>query len=138
MVDASWWNTIRTALVSFVGAAQIDETQFTIGDGSSSYTSISALALDASVTRAHAYAYTIYRDSGATSRREMGIIRGLYKAREGTWDYAHESWGDDALGNGTVAAPLIINASGAFQYKSDTFAAGTIRVKTLVSFLKET
>lgn len=137
-VDASWWNAIRTALVSYIGAGGVDETQFTIAGSQSSYQNVTGLLFDASVTRSLEVPYTIYRDDGTASRRESGILRTHYKAREGTWYYERVSWGDDALGNGTVSNPLIVNSSGQVQYKSDNFASGTIRYKAVVSFLKET
>jgi hypothetical protein len=137
LVDASWWNAIRTALIAYAGTATVDETQSTISGTQSSYQSI-GLTLDHSVTRAQQIEYTIYRDDGTVSRREMGTLHAMYKAREGTWYYERESHGDDALGNGTVSDPLIVNASGAFQYKSDNFASGTIRYKSVVTFSKET
>jgi len=139
LVDASWWNTIRTALIAYAGGtAALDQTQFSILGSQSTYTSIAALALNHTLTRAHVFGYTIYRDDGTVSRREVGTIRAMYKEREGTWTYAAESFGEDALGNGTIADPLIINSSGAFQYKSDDFASGTMRIETVINFAKET
>ncbi len=138
MVDASWWNTIRTALIAYFGSGGVDETQFTIADNQTAYANITGLFFDHSVTRALDLAYTIYRDDGTVSRREIGVLHAMYKAREGTWYYERESWGDDVLGNGTVANPLILSAAGQVQYKSDTFAAGTIRYKGVITFVKET
>lgn len=137
-VDASWWNTIRTALVSWAGSGAIDETQFTIADNQTAYTSITGLLFDHSTSRAHEIGYTIYRSDGTTSRREMGKLLAMYKAQEGTWYYERQSFGDDALGNGTVSNPLIVSSAGQVQYKSDAFAAGTIRYKSIISIAKET
>lgn len=137
-VDASWWNTIRTALINAGGSTIIDESQATIGNGSTSYTSISGLSFDHSTTRTAEIAYSIYRTDGTVSRREFGRLFAMYRAQEGTWFYERDSRGDDALGNGTVTDPLIVNSSGQVQYKSDSFAAGTIRFKTVVTFAKET
>lgn len=141
MVDASWWNTIRTALVAFFGAGGVDETQFTIADNQAAYTNITNLSFDHSVTRALELEYTVYRDNGTVSRREIGKLYCLYKAREGTWSYERESKGDDSLGNGTISAPLILTSAGQVQYKSDSMAGtytGTIRYKAISTFAKET
>lgn len=138
LVDASWWNTIRSALISWAGTAIIDETQFTIAGSQSSYQSITGLLLDHSVSRAHEIEYTLHRTDGTTSRREMGKLFAMYKNTEGTWYYERQSWGDDVLGNGTVSDPLIVSAAGQVQYKSDNFASGTIRYKSVVTFAKET
>ena len=138
LVDASWWNTIRTALIAFAGTATIDETQFTIAGTQASYQSVTGLLLDHSVSRAHQIAYTLYRTDGTNSRRELGVLHAMYKATEGTWYYERDSRGDDVLGNGTVANCLIVNASGQVQYKSDNFANGTMRYKSVITFLKET
>lgn len=137
-VDASWWNTIRTALIAYAGAGLVDETQFVIADNQTAYTSITGLLFDHSVSRAHEIGYTIYRSDGTTSRREMGKLFAMYKTQEGTWYYERQSFGDDALGNGTVSSPLIVTSAGQVQYKSDTFAAGTIRYKSVISIAKET
>lgn len=138
LVDASWWNTIRTALIAYAGTAMVDETQFTIAGSQSSYASITGLLLNSTVSRAHEIAYTIYRTDGTTSRRELGKLFAMFKAQEGTWYYERESIGDDTLGNGTVSDPLIVNATGQVQYKSDNFASGTIRYKSVVTFATET
>lgn len=137
-VDASWWNTIRTALITAFGTGMVDESQFTIADNQTGYTNVTGLSFDHSTTRALNLNYTIYRDNGTVSRRELGTLRAFYKAREGTWSWERESSGDDALGNGTVSDPLIVSSSGQVQYKSDTFAAGTIRFKSVITFAKET
>lgn len=137
-VDASWWNTIRTALITAFGTAMVDETQFTIANSQTAYSNVTGLSFDHSLSRALEVQYSIYRDDGTTSRRELGTLYAFYKAREGTWSYERESHGDDALGNGTVSDPLIVNSSGQVQYKSDTFAAGTMRYKSIITFLKET
>lgn len=136
LVNASWWNAIRSALIAYAGSGLVDETQGTVAGTTGTYTSL-ALTLAHTVSRAHQIAYTIYRDDGTTSRREFGHLLAMYKAREGTWYYERQSWGDDALGNGTVSDPLIINASGVLQYKADNFASGTIRYKSIVTISKE-
>lgn len=139
LVDAGWWNTIRTALISWAGTSYIDETQFSISGSQSSYQNITGLLLNSTVSRAHEIEYTMTRDDGTTSRREIGKLFAMYKDREGTWYYERQSWGDDVLGNGTVSNPLIINASGQAQYKSDNFSANAkIRYKSVVTFAKET
>lgn len=139
-VDVSWWNTIRTALISFAGAGLVDESQATIADAQGTYQSVSGLSFDHSLVRAVDIEYTIYREDGTTSRRERGTLRAMYKAREGTWGYERQSYGDDALGNGTVSSPLIVNSSGQVQYKSDSIGGtyvGSMRFKVVTSFAKE-
>lgn len=141
LVDASWWNTIRTSLVSFFSAGGIDESQFTIADNATAYTNITGLSFDHSVTRALNLEYTIYRENGTVSKRELGTLRAFYKAREGTWSYERQSYGDDALGNGTISAPLIVSSAGQVQYKSYSVGGvytGTIRFKAVTAFAKET
>jgi hypothetical protein len=141
MVEASWWNTIRTALVNAFGNASIAETQFTIADNQSSYADITGLLLDASVSRALDIEYTIYRTNGSSiEKRENGILRCMYKAVAAVWSFEHQSWGDDALGNGTISAPLNVTSAGQVQYKSYSIGAtyvGTIRYKIQKSFNKE-
>ncbi len=141
LVDASWWNTIRTALINFMGAGAIDETQFTIADNQSGYQNITGLLLDASVTRAVAIHYTIYRSTGAVERREMGVIWAFYKALATAWSFEVDSYGDDSLGNGTVSVPLNVTSAGQVQYKSDSMGgsySGKMRYKAVISFITET
>jgi hypothetical protein len=128
-------------LVSYFGTGGVDETQFTIADNQTAYTDITGLSFDHSVTRAINLEYTVYREDGTTSKRELGLLRAFYKAREGTWSYERQSYGDDALGNGTISAPLIVNSSGQVQYKSYSVGGsytGTIRYKAITVFAKET
>lgn len=141
-VDASWWNTIRTALIAFAGGGVVDETQFTIADNQSSYQNITGLLFDASVTRAVTLEYTIYRTNGSSiERRESGFVTAFYKAVAAAWSFERVSYGDDALGNGTIAQSLNVTSAGQVQYKSDSIGAtyvGTIRYRAVVSFAKET
>lgn len=141
LVTAGWWNDIRTALINAFGSASIAETQGTIADGSASYTDISGLLLDSSVSRCADIEYTIMRTTGAASRRERGILRAMFKTTEGTWTYERQSFGDDALGNGTVADSLKVSSTGQVQYKSDSMGGsyvGRIRYKIVTAFEKET
>lgn len=141
-VDAGWWNTIRTALINTFGATGLLESQFTIADNQSSYANITGLLLDGSVSRAVDIEYTIYRTNGSsTERRERGILRCMFKAVANAWSFERQSWGDDALGNGTISTPLNVTSAGQVQYKSDSIGAtyvGTIRYKIVNSFAKET
>lgn len=134
LVTAAWWNTIRTALIGAFGTVSVAETQGTLANNMTAYTSISGLSFDHSATRAWSLDYTIYRDDGTTSRREIGVLKGMYKAREGTWAYERQSWGDDSL---NMTDSLILNSSGQVQYKSDSFAIGLIRYKSVITFNKE-
>ncbi len=132
-----------TALISSFGAGILGtETQFTIADNQSSYADITGLVLDASVSRALDIEYTIYRTNGSSiEKRERGILVCLYKAVAGTWSYEARSWGDDALGNGTIADPLILTSAGQVQYKSYSIGAtyvGKMRYKVSTSFTTET
>lgn len=141
LVDASWWNTIRTALVNYVGAGGMEETQFTIADNQSSYQDVTGLLLDSTLTRAAQIQYTIYRTNGSAERREMGIIFCFYKAVAAVWSFEVNSWGDDSLGNGTISAPLNLTSAGQVQYKSDSMGgtySGKIRYKSVIAFAKET
>lgn len=141
LVTANWWNDIRTALINAFGSGIISETQGTIADGSSAYTDITGLLLDSSVNRCADIEYTIMRTTGAASRRERGILRAMFKTTEGTWTYERQSFGDDALGNGTVADSLKVSSTGQVQYKSDSMGGtyvGRIRYKIVTAFEKET
>lgn len=142
LVDASWWNTIRTALVSAFGSGGVAETQFTIADNQTAYTNITGLSFSQSSTRAVNLEYTIYRTNGSSiERREIGTMKCMHKPVAGTWSYELTSVGDDALGNGTISDPFICNSSGQIQYKSDSIGAtyvGTIRYKVINSFTTET
>lgn len=132
LVNASWWNAIRTALIAYAGTGVVDETQYTINGTTGTYTA-TGLVLSSTVSRATQLAYTVVRDDGTTSRREMGYLHAMFKNREGTWYYERESYGDDALGNGTVADSLRVNPStGSIDYKADNFASGTIKIKSVI------
>ena len=136
-VDATWFNRIRTAILTFAGTGALDETQFTIADNQTAYQSITGLFLDASVTRAADVEYTLYRTDGTASsieRRERGVLRCFYKALDGSWSYERESWGDDALNKTTS---LILDGSGQGHYLSDSVGGtytGSVRFKTVLTF----
>lgn len=142
MVDASWWNTIRSALISAFGSSTVIETQFTIADNQSSYANITGLLLDSTVSRALDIEYTIYRTNGSSiEKRERGILRCMYKAVALAWTFEHQSWGDDALGNGTISTPLNVTSAGQVQYKSYSIGAtyvGKMRYKVVTAFATET
>lgn len=138
LVNASWWNVLRSAILSIAGAGAIEETQFTIADNQSSYQDVTGLLLDKDVTQSVRIDYTFYRTNGSTvERRESGYLICLYKPVAAAWTYERYSWGDDAL---NMADGLYLTSAGQVQYKSDSVGAtyvGTMRYKIALSFNKE-
>ncbi len=136
LVTASWWNSIRTALVNAFGdGGIIAETQKTIVGTQSSYADITGFKFDQTTTSAQTIHYTIYRTDGTTSRRELGALHGWYHGNEGTWSWERESRGSDAL---NVSNSLTVDGTtGQVSYKSDAYPNGTILFKSVIVFSQE-
>lgn len=115
-VDASWWNTIRTKLVTFFGAGINDPQTFTIADNQSSYADITGLLLDSSTYTYYEVFYTIIRSDGTNKRRERGFLYFSYDSQNG-WAMNRDSGNADALNMGVDSIAL---SSEQAQYKSDS------------------
>lgn len=138
-IDSSWFNTIRSALISLLGTGTIDETQFTIADNQSSYASITDLVFSGATYASFKVQYTIYRFDGTSDeRREVGTLTASYSADADAWTYSRRiDAGVDALG---IDDSLFVTSAGQVQYKSDSMGGtyeGYIRYKVLEVFLIE-
>jgi hypothetical protein len=140
-IYASWFNDIRTKLISYFGAGLVAETQFTIADNQAAYANITGLLFDHLVVRSVKVEYSIYRTNGSsTERREMGTVTLTYKPVAGTWAIARVTDTDDDALNVTDSL-YVVPATGQMQYKSDSVGGtyvGKMRYKVLTSFDKET
>jgi hypothetical protein len=121
VVDASWWNTIRSKLIEYFGEGVTGETIFTIADNQASYQNITGLSFDGDDYSHVKIEYTIYRtNGGGTERKESGTLILNYKKTAQTWTINRRSEDDDAL---NVASSLALNVSSGVaqvQYKSDS------------------
>lgn len=114
-VDASWWNTIRTKLVSFFGTGVTAPATFTIADNQSSYANITDFVLDSATYQYYAVEYTIIRTDGTVKRRERGMLYFSHDSVNG-WVMERISGNADAL---NVADSLALSSQ-QLQYKSDS------------------
>lgn len=142
-VDDSWWNVIRTYLMSFFvnyfGEQIIGETQFTILDNQDEYQTLTGLVFDKDEVSSFDLEYTIQRTDGTETRRERGAL--YAHAVSGVWSYSRETkHGEDALGAEILNSLHVDEDLGEVQYKSDEMGGthvGTIRVKVMMIFQKE-
>ena len=83
-VVASWWNIIRTTLISYFGAGSIEETQATITNNTTGGT-ITGLSFDGSLYRAAKVFYSLYRKTDSNEIAEAGEILLVYKTVAAAW-----------------------------------------------------
>lgn len=131
-VDASWWNSIRTALINAFGDQINAQTPFTIADDQSSLADIAGLVFDEAEVIFFKMRYSIFRTDGSSPRRETGIFEAAWDEATSSWLYKREAISGNALNMG--ADSLQITAAGQVQYKSDSMGgtySGTIVYKIL-------
>jgi hypothetical protein len=116
------------------------EADYVIADNQAAWTDINSS--DAAMNPAYGsetWQYTIYRSNGVTELRESGILEsGLYNVGN-TWDYVkHVRLSNAEFGALGIEDALRVDPnSGAIQYKSDLYAAGTITLRRINNFIKE-
>jgi hypothetical protein len=123
-VDASWWNSIRTALINAFGESITSETDFTIADDESSLTDITGLSVDSSEVVYAKVVYTISRTDGSTPRRETGALFLTYDDNGSSWELDRRSNFGDALNMGNNS--ISVTAGGQLQYKSDSMGGSYV------------
>lgn len=137
-VDASWWNTIRQALVdTFESVSSASQNEFGINNNESSPAEITDMVFDKDLKTTYVVLYDIYRRTSGAERREVGYLFVTYKPTAATWDLERRTEiGDDALNNGDS---ITINSStGQVSYISDNIAGtsyvGLMKWKVISSF----
>lgn len=132
-VEASWWNTIRTALVSAFPGVTASSTAFTIANNQSSYANITGFILDSATYTRYKWRYRIQRsDDTPDVRDEIGTMSAKWDGS--AWSYIRTIEEGNALGDGVEGgetqvgatdAYYIVPATGQVQYKSSNMTGGT-------------
>ena len=121
-IDAGWWNSIRTALISALpGLLTSGIAPLTVANDQTGYANFTGLVLDKDTYTAYKMSYRINRSDGTLSRMELGYLTATYKS---AWTYSRRiDEGDDAL---NFTDSLYVDPStGQVQYKSDNMPGGT-------------
>jgi hypothetical protein len=136
LVDASWWNIIRTALVNYFGSGSTGAAQFTIVDNQATPANITNMVIDHTVYQYASVEYSIIRSDGTHKRRERGMLYLSYDTVNG-WVLERDSGNTDAL---NLASSLSITSAGQVQYISDSMGgsyAGMMTWKFNSTFVQE-
>lgn len=141
-VDASWWNSIRTALiVAFVDTNP--ELQVTILDNQAAYVALTGFDIDAVDFIYAEWVYSILRTSsiGPTERRETGRISVQFNPTTSLWELADRKGSTDALNIADSLTITTVGTVGTLKYKSDSMGGtyvGKWRGRLISTILLET
>lgn len=114
-VEASWWNDIRTALLTALGGATA-ETQQTISNNAAA-TAITGLLLDSTTLVYARVLVSVYRQTDApTKLRQVFTLDCYFKTGTG-WDFEPQSVGEDSGLTFTIDA-----TTGQISYASSNVA----------------
>ena len=130
-VEASWFNTIRTQLVSWFGTGVIAESQDTI-DNAGSAESVVGLLFSGAAVRSAKIQYQIYRKTDSYEYSEAGQFFVTYKTVDTSWEIGGESSTGDAdttfaitdAGQVTYTSSNMSGASytGKMRFKAETLS----------------
>ena len=122
IIEASWFNTLRTKLIGFFGEGAIEQTEQIINNNEGTPTNITALVFDGASYSGVDIDYEIYReDANPEYRLEKGTLSLYYK--NSTWflDYGSTA-GEDSGVSLTIAT---VAGVGTVKYTSDNMAGGS-------------
>lgn len=126
-VDASWWNTIRSALLQlFPGSDGNPTAPYDVANNQSTYTNI-GINYDPAAGSSWITFYEIYRKTDSSELLEVGEIHVTYKPVTGNFDYGRViKVGDNSLNtSGSILTdPFQVTSGGDLQYKSDNLSGG--------------
>lgn len=137
----AWFDALRAAgirIESVLGGGITSEIQFTIANNQSSYSNITSMTIDGSLYIYAEFRYSIYRISSGVERRETGSLELEYLPSAAAWRIANRLASSDALNIADSFSVTTVAGIGQVKYKSDNFAAGKMRWKTLNTIGVET
>lgn len=129
-VDSSWWNSIRTALISAFGSGILGETQQSITDGQSASDVTSLLFAAASIVRAKVE-ISAYSTDGTNTRTHFITLWAYYNAKLAQWRITQEEIGESCTSAVCTAVAsgltFTITSGGQVQVAADTIGGTPVR-----------
>jgi hypothetical protein len=118
-VTASWFNAIRTALLTLFGDEAASETDFTIANNQVAAADVTGMVFSSSSSRTAVVRFDIRRktDTASTERRSTGTLALAYRLQTAAW----EILGQDEYGD-FHGVTFTITAAGQVQYTSDSIS----------------
>lgn len=139
-VDASWWNTIRTALVNVFGSGLTTETQFTIANNQGAAADVTGLVFDKDSLVQVRIEYRLMQRDDAENRVTYGQLVAFYNSEDDSWTLDDNPDGGDLSGV-TFSIDDADTSAAQIQYTSDDMSGGnearTMRHKVVLSFAPE-
>ena len=129
-VDVSWWNSIRSALISTFPSVAVSEVAQTLDNNQTSYVDITGLLLDSLSYTSYKIRYRLQRsDDSPDVRDEVGELQARWDGS--AWTFTRTIDYGNALGDGTQDGDFgtdylyIVPGTGQAQYKSSNMTGGT-------------
>lgn len=132
-VDASWWNTIRTKLITAFGVGFTGDTQQSITDGQAA-TDITGLLLASASASTYQIRITSKRDDGTSQLRHVQNITAWYNSRKAAWAISVEEIGELCTSSACSSAGsgLTYSITSAGQMKVAATTIGGTPVSTIL------
>lgn len=114
-VTASWFNAIRSALISAFGAGAIGETEFTVANNQGAAANVTGLSVSSASYRGAIVEYDVTRktDTASSEVRCVGTMFLQYRAESSAWEICGTSENGDDVG-----VTFSITSGGQVQYTS--------------------
>lgn len=139
-IDSSWWNIIRSMLITAFDSENLGQEEFVIADNQSTSQNITGLILNSAECISAVIRYEIFRKNEVpTELRELGYLSCIWNSTTNQWSLSRRiDAGVDALNRGDNGI-TIVAGTGQIQYQTDDMAGSThegyIRYKIITKFV---
>lgn len=141
-VSASWWNIIRSKLITAFPSFEVPTSAFTIANNQSTQQDVTGLSVDSSDYHYYKYRYEVSRsDDTPKTQEEVGYLEAFYDGS--SWSTIRTISFGNALGDGTEAGTGVTtdylgfdSSTGQAKYKSSNFTGGSYEGSLLWSLVE--